>query len=93
MPGFIKNIDKVRAKGYESVVCVSVNDPFVTAAWAKEREAEGKVRILADPKYLNLKILKIFYLQYSNLNFNLKVPNSRKVLRWTRYNIFNAKFF
>ncbi len=49
MPGFIKNIDKVRAKGYEVVACVTVNDPFVTGAWAKDRQADNKVRVLADP--------------------------------------------
>ena len=49
MPGFIKNIDQVRSKGYNIVACVTVNDPFVTAAWAKEKQAENKVLILADP--------------------------------------------
>ena len=59
LPGFIKNIDQVRAKGYDSIVCVSVNDPFVTGAWAKEKGAEGKVRILADPKYLLIEFVQI----------------------------------
>lgn len=49
LPGFIKNIDQVKAKGYDVVVCVTVNDAFVTGAWAKDRQAEGKVRVLADP--------------------------------------------
>ena len=30
------------------MVCVSVNDPFVMAAWGKENNAGGKVRMLAD---------------------------------------------
>ena len=41
MPGFITNIDQVRAKGYEVVACVSVNDAFVTDAWGKSVNAEG----------------------------------------------------
>ena len=49
MPGFIKNIDQLKAKGYLVVACVSVNDPFVTGAWGKSLHADGKVRILADP--------------------------------------------
>ena len=49
LPGFIKNIDQVRAKGYQEVICVTVNDAFVTGAWAKDRQAENKVRVLADP--------------------------------------------
>ena len=49
MPGFIKNIEQVKAKGYDVVACVTVNDAFVTGAWGKERGADGKVRLLADP--------------------------------------------
>lgn len=49
LPGFIHNIEQVRAKGYEVVACVTVNDAFVTGAWAKDTQAENKVRILADP--------------------------------------------
>lgn len=39
----------MKAKGYETIICVTVNDPFVTSAWSKDRQAENKVRILADP--------------------------------------------
>ncbi len=49
MPGFINNIEEVRGKGYDVVACVTVNDAFVAGAWAKDTQAEGKVRILADP--------------------------------------------
>lgn len=31
------------------IVCVSVNDPFVMAAWGKDQKTSGKVRMLADP--------------------------------------------
>ena len=59
MPGFIKNIDQVRSKGYDVVACVTVNDAFVAGAWAKERGAEGKVRILADPLAEFTKAIKM----------------------------------
>jgi peroxiredoxin len=49
LPGFIKNFDQVKGKGYDVIACVSVNDAFVTAAWGKETGATDKVRILADP--------------------------------------------
>lgn len=49
MPGFIKNFEQVKAKGYDVIACVTVNDAFVAGAWGKDRQADGKVRILADP--------------------------------------------
>ncbi len=30
------------------IVCLSVNDPFVQAAWGKAHGADGKVRMIAD---------------------------------------------
>lgn len=40
--------EQFRAKGVEVVACVSVNDPFVMAAWGESKNASGKVRMLAD---------------------------------------------
>jgi len=50
LPGFIEGADELKAAGAEVIACVSVNDPFVMAAWGKDQEAEGKVRMLADTK-------------------------------------------
>jgi len=50
LPGFIEDAEALKAAGAEVVACVSVNDPFVMAAWGKDRGAEGKVRMLADTK-------------------------------------------
>ena len=60
MPGYIKNIDQVRAKGYEVVVCVTVNDAFVTGAWSQKLNAAGKITILADPNAEFTKVFKFF---------------------------------
>ena len=43
LPGFVANADKIKAKGVDSIVCVSVNDPFVMDAWGKDRNAEELV--------------------------------------------------
>lgn len=40
LPGFIVNADKIKAKGVDSIVCVSVNDAFVMDAWGKTHNAE-----------------------------------------------------
>jgi peroxiredoxin len=71
LPGFIKNIDQVHAKGYNVVACVTVNDAFVTGAWAKERGAENKVRILADPQAEFTKVIFIFTISNKIYQVNL----------------------
>ena len=48
VPGYLKNLDALKAKGVDEVWCVSVNDGFVMAAWAKETHALGKLRMLGD---------------------------------------------
>jgi len=48
LPGFISNMDALKGKGVDTVVCLSVNDPFVMAAWGNEQSA-GEVRMIADP--------------------------------------------
>jgi 2-Cys peroxiredoxin 5 len=49
LPGYIADADKIRAKGVAEIICVSVNDPFVMAAWGESNKAgPAKVRMLAD---------------------------------------------
>jgi peroxiredoxin len=48
VPGYVQNIDALRAKGVDAVACVSVNDVFVMGAWGKDQKAEDKVMMLAD---------------------------------------------
>ncbi|BES94789.1 Peroxiredoxin 5 [Nesidiocoris tenuis] len=49
LPGYINDAGDLKAKGVDEIVCVSVNDPFVMAAWGKDQGATDKVRMLADP--------------------------------------------
>ncbi|XP_043697413.1 peroxiredoxin-2F, mitochondrial-like [Telopea speciosissima] len=39
VPSYKNNIDKFKAKGIDSVICVSVNDPYVMKGWAEKLEA------------------------------------------------------
>ncbi len=48
LPSFVVNADKIKAKGVDSIVCVSVNDPFVMEAWGKGQNAE-EIMMVADP--------------------------------------------
>jgi len=40
LPGFVVNADAIKAKGVDSIVCLSVNDAFVMDSWGKDKNAE-----------------------------------------------------
>ena len=48
LPGFIANADGLKAKGVDTIACVSVNDAFVMDAWGKNQNVGDKVMMLAD---------------------------------------------
>lgn len=43
VPSYKNNIDKFKAKGIDSVICVAVNDPYVMNAWAEKLQAKDAV--------------------------------------------------
>jgi len=47
LPGFIVNVDDIKAKGVDTIACLAVNDVFVVDAWAKTQNAEHLL-MLAD---------------------------------------------
>lgn len=59
LPGYIAKADEMKAAGVSEIVCVSVNDPFVMSAWAKDHQAAGKVRMLADASGLFTKAVDL----------------------------------
>ncbi|HVN37332.1 MAG TPA: peroxiredoxin [Myxococcota bacterium] len=48
LPGFVEKASQIRAKGVDTIACISVNDAFVMGAWGKDKGADGKVLMLAD---------------------------------------------
>jgi peroxiredoxin (alkyl hydroperoxide reductase subunit C) len=48
LPGFVQNADAIKAKGVDTIACISVNDAFVMGAWGKDQGTGEKVTMLAD---------------------------------------------
>ena len=48
LPGYVEQAANLKAKGFDAIACISVNDPFVMDAWGKANSADGKVMMLAD---------------------------------------------
>jgi len=48
LPGFVAHADAIRAKGVDTIACLSVNDAFVMDAWGKDQGVGDKVLMLAD---------------------------------------------
>lgn len=59
LPGYVAKAEDLKSQGINEVICVSVNDPFVMAAWAKDQGTGGKVRLLADPSAALAKALDL----------------------------------
>jgi peroxiredoxin len=48
VPSYLANYDRLKAKGVDEIICMSVNDAFVMGAWAKDQKTGGKVRMMGD---------------------------------------------
>ncbi|KAL7947694.1 Redoxin [Trichoderma barbatum] len=52
LPGFIDNIDALKAKGVEQVIVIAANDPFVMSAWGKANYTKDDFIIFASDSEL-----------------------------------------
>ena len=47
LPSYVEKADELKAKGVDEIACISVNDPFVMAAWG-ERDGSDAITMIAD---------------------------------------------
>ena len=86
LPGYVKNAEKLKAKGVNRIFCISVNDPHVMNAWGEANNVGNIITMLADP-YLsftksigaeidrNSKGMGIRSSRYAMIIQNMKVLN------------------
>jgi len=48
LPSYLKNFDKIKGQGVDTIACMAVNDAFVMDAWGKDRGVGEKIKMLAD---------------------------------------------
>ncbi len=76
LPGFVANADKIKAKGVDSIVCLSVNDAFVMDAWGKGQNAE-ELMMVGDG---NGDLTKAMGLEMDGSGFGLGIRSVRYAL-------------
>jgi peroxiredoxin len=47
LPSYVEKAQELKGKGVDEIACISVNDPFVMAAWG-QRDGSGDITMLAD---------------------------------------------
>ena len=47
LPSYVEKAQELKGKGVDEIACISVNDPFVMAAWG-ERDGSADITMLAD---------------------------------------------
>ena len=48
LPGFVEHANTIKAKGVDSIICLSVNDPWVMDAWGQDHGVGDKVLMIGD---------------------------------------------
>jgi peroxiredoxin len=48
LPGFVQRSDELKAKGVDTIACISVNDAWVMDAWAQSQGVGDRIVMLAD---------------------------------------------
>ncbi|MBX9592983.1 MAG: peroxiredoxin [Roseomonas sp.] len=57
LPGFVTQAEALKAKGVDTIACMSVNDAFVMGAWGRDQGITDQVAMLADGSAVFTKAL------------------------------------
>jgi peroxiredoxin len=74
LPSYVIRHDELKAKGVDTVACISVNDPFVMAAWGESQHVGDLVLLLADG---NGEFTKAVGLEMDGSGFGLGIRSQR----------------
>ncbi|RMF15334.1 MAG: peroxiredoxin [Alphaproteobacteria bacterium] len=74
LPGFLDKLDEIRARGVDTVACLSVNDAFVMDAWARDQGVDGRIEMLADG---NAEFTRAVGLEMDASGFGMGVRSQR----------------
>ncbi len=74
LPGYVDHADALRAKGVDTVACMSVNDTFVMHAWGNDRSVGEDVLMLADG---NGDYAKALDLEMDGTGFGMGIRSQR----------------
>ncbi len=77
LPGYVDQLEALKGKGVDRVVCMAVNDPFVMDAWRNSQNVPEEVYMLADG---NAAFAKALGLELDASKFGMGVRAQRFAL-------------
>ncbi len=77
LPGFVSKADAIKAKGVDSIICMSVNDAFVMEAWGNAHHVGDTVMMAADG---NAAFARALGLEFDASGFGMGVRAQRFAL-------------
>ncbi|MBN9319785.1 MAG: peroxiredoxin [Caulobacterales bacterium] len=78
LPDFVAQAPRLVASGIDLIACVTPNDPWVNAAWSKQIDPRGKIRMLSDG---NLDFCRALGLTGSAREWNLGERSRRYLMQ------------
>jgi peroxiredoxin len=74
LPGFKAHAAEIRAKGVDTIACLSVNDVFVMKAWGEDQGVGDDILMLADG---NGEFTKAVGLEFDGARFGMGLRSQR----------------